>query len=402
MSILKYPIVRKFIETFSPLLSFINYILPKKKNRIFFFDSKEVFLNNYALFKYLIAEHYNEKYEIHFYMPSLVLKNEISSLKNTYFIGSLLKAYFILVTSKFVFVDASSLRVRPSKKQIIHNLWHGTPLKCIGFMSASAEKDKLPANYMNSFSYCSISSKNFCDIFVKSFNGKPDQFVVLGQPRIDLLLSKINVLDKIGINQEKYKRIYMWMTTYRFSYDGRLNHSEDRNWSQTNLPLIIDLDKIIKLNEVLTEENEYMIIKIHQGSVFERNIIKPFSNIKILQDCDFISKVQLYQIVKDCDVLVTDYSSIYFDYLFLDRPIMFIIDDIDSYKKNPGFVFEKPLAYMPGLKIKSFDELVGCIVQKSYNDKRYIAERKKVHNFVNFYQDNKNCERILDFCEIHK
>lgn len=402
MNILKYPIVRNFIEAFSPLLSFINYILPKKKNRIFFFDSKEVFLNNYALFKYLIAEKYNEKYEIYFCMPSLELKNEMSSLKNSYFIGSLLKAYFILITSKFVFVDASSLRVRPSKRQVIHNLWHGTPLKCIGFMSASAKRDRLPVNSMNTFSFCSVSSKNFIDIFVKSFNGRPEQFIVLGQPRIDLLLSKENVLEKIEIDQKKYNRIYMWMTTYRFSYDGRLNHSDNKNWSHTNLPLIVDLDRIHELNKVLIKENEFMIIKIHQGSVFERNIIKSFSNIKILQDCDFISKVQLYQIVKDCDVLITDYSSIYYDYLFLDRPIIFIIDDIDSYKMNPGFVFERPLDYMPGVKLKSFNELIECILGKKYNDESYRNERKRVHDYVNFYQDCNNCVRTLDFCGIHK
>lgn len=93
------------------------------------------------------------------------------------------------------------------------------------------------------------------------------------------------------------------------------------------------------------------------------------------------------------DVLITDYSSVYFDYQLLDRPIGFAIDDVEEYRRNRGFVFDNILDYMPGEKIYSFDELKTFFDHLHKGQDDYSEKRKKVNDLVNHWQDAGNCER---------
>src|SRR5699024_7741099 len=125
---------------------------------------------------------------------------------------------------------------------------------------------------------------------------------------------------------------------------------------------ITSIKYVKKLNDYLYNNRVFMIIKIHQGSKFTKKELQSLSNILVIQDEDFISKkLQLYEILAQCDALITDYSSVYFDYLLLNRQIGFIIDDIEDYNKKNGFVFENPLDYMPGNKIKNLDQIFNFI-----------------------------------------
>lgn len=360
--------IRKILELMCKILGVLNKILPKFKNRVLFFDSKEVYLNNYTLFQYMIDKGYNKKYKIYFSMPGI--EKYSKKVENVKYVKGLIKTMFYFLTSKYCFVDTGSMRIKPSKKQVVFNLWHGTTLKCIGFMSKTAEKS-LPKNMFNSFTYVSVPSPNYKEIYKKSFNIKEQQIKICSQPRIDLLMATSeNYLSKIGIDAKKYKKVVMWMTTYRCSYDGRLNHTSKSEWSKTNLPLIVDMQKIEQLNEFIKEREILLIIKIHHGSVFDQNSIKNLSNIKLIQDEDYIKEnVQLYSILSECDALITDYSSVYYDYLMLDKPIGFVVDDIEDYGKMNGFVFENPLEYMPGEKIVNMEEL-SSFFEKLYTRKR--------------------------------
>ena len=394
--ILNSELARKAIQLLCVLLGIVNKIIPKSKKTILIFDSKEVYLNNYSMYKYLIENGYNDEYKIYLSMPNAE-QTLGPAPKNVKYISGLLKTAWFFLFSSICFLDASSIRIKPAKKQEVLNLWHGTPLKCIGFMSNSANKH-LPKNQMNSYSHIAISHESFRDIYVKSFNLKPEQAVVLGQPRLDSLFVNKNTLNTLGIDRSKYKRVVMWMTTYRVSYDKRLVHTSNENWSETNLPIITDIEKVVELNEALIKENVFLIVKIHQGSVFERDYIPTLSNIKVIQDRDFIPKdIQLYEILSECDGLITDYSSVYFDYLLLDRPIGFITDDIEEYGRINGFVFDDPLSVMPGDKINTMEELNTFFKSLCDGNDAYADERKKVLNMTHEYVGYENAKRAFEF-----
>lgn len=395
-SLLNYGLVRSIIEKICFLFDFLNAILPKKK-QILFFDSGEVYLNNYALFKKMLENSINERYKIYYSMPGI--KSRFQTVpKNIFFTDNLIKTLFLYMTSKYVFIDIGSPRIKPSKHQMVINLWHGTPLKKIGFMSNTAEKD-LPKTRMNAFSYVCVPSDVFKDIYIKSFNCNNKQLFLCGQIRNELLYSDKS-LEGLGIKTQLYNHIIMWMTTYRLSKSGRLTHTNDKHWSSTNLPVLTDMEKLQEVNTVLAQNNDLMIIKIHHGSIFDSNSIKCLSNIILLDETDYIEQgYQLYEILAQCDSLITDYSSVYFDYLLLNRPIGFIIDDIEEYNRLNGFNFDNYLEWMPGEKMVSIDDIKRFVNNPYRND--FNEERIRINKLVNKYQDD--CyTRILDCCGIEE
>ena len=61
----------------------------------------------------------------------------------------------------------------------------------------------------------------------------------------------------------------------------------------------------------------------------------------------------IYHIMDAFDVLVTDYSSVYVDFLLLNKPIIFSCPDIEVYKRDRGFIVDDPEMFMPGAKVKT-------------------------------------------------
>ena len=108
----------------------------------------------------------------------------------------------------------------------------------------------------------------------------------------------------------------------------------------------------------------------------------------------------LYNLVAQCDSLITDYSSIYFDYLLLDRPIGFTIDDIESYRRNRGFIIDNPESLMPGMKIRNIQDFKDFISNTINNIDTYSDERKKINDLANKYQDDNNCKRIIELVKL--
>ena len=71
--------------------------------------------------------------------------------------------------------------------------------------------------------------------------------------------------------------------------------------------------------------------------------------VQFIQESDLeMAGIQLYELLGQTDALMTDYSSVAVDYMLCDKPIAFLLEDYEAYRKNRGFVFEDPLQYMPG------------------------------------------------------
>src|SRR5699024_2389007 len=110
--------------------------------------------------------------------------------------------------------------------------------------------------------------------------------------------------------------------------------------------IISNKNDVSELNNILFEEKILLIIKPHP----EQNL-KYFDDIftehiKVINNDDLLyNNVDLYALLSESDALLTDYSSVYIDYLLLNKPIGFTIDDINNYEKNLGFSVKDPLKY---------------------------------------------------------
>jgi CDP-glycerol glycerophosphotransferase (TagB/SpsB family) len=164
------------------------------------------------------------------------------------------------------------------------------------------------------------------------------------------------------------------------------------------IPLLDTIEQINQLNSVLSKWNILLIIKLHPAQ--DLNGIKEFkcSNIIFLSD-ERIKRcgTTLYELLAEADALLTDYSSVYYDYLLVDRPIGLIIDDIEEYERRRGIILESYMDSIKGTYIRECRDLEQFIenLAKGYDPDEKI--RKWAMNEYCDYRDFKSTERVVDF-----
>jgi CDP-glycerol glycerophosphotransferase (TagB/SpsB family) len=99
------------------------------------------------------------------------------------------------------------------------------------------------------------------------------------------------------------------------------------------------------------------------------------------------------------DLLITDYSSIYFDYLLLNRPIIFTPTDLEEYRETRGFLLEPYDFWTPGPKVTSQKALQHEILKSLCDIKYFQSERETILSIIHQYRDNKSSERLWNMID---
>lgn len=365
-------------------LTWINRWIPKDKKLVFFYSNLGFRDNVRGMYDYLIAHGYQDTCRIVCAINEAdkyqQLKKEApQAYRNVRFV-SCRRGIWYFLRCGVGFYCFGKYPIKPAKNQTIINLWHGAPLKRIGNMEP-ALKD---IDY-NFFTYVLATSEFYAGIMMQVFRCGREQILVEGQPRNDALFSALTA-EQRGIKDSCHK-IIAWLPTYR--NEKPLQDEKKDCWP---VPLLA-YEEAEQLNERLAAAGCRLIIKLHPLQYHEK--LPAFSHIEVLDQQEMEKRYgNLYQMLKLADALITDYSSIYFDYMLLDRPIGFTVDDMELYAKERGFVFEDPQAYMPGEKITSADELSLFIRHVIDGADPYAEQRRRVNDIVNTYKDGNSSERI--------
>ena len=380
------------------VLTIVNKVVGKK-NTIVFHSFPDFADNSYALFNYIAGKYKN--YRLIWLINN---KNNLSAINanlerksykniDIYPVKSI-SGILSYLSSKYIFHSHGIYSgIKTSGSQVNINLWHGMPLKKIGIPDGKKKKD-LPF-----FDYTIAVSEMFSDIMAEAFGIGIEKVLITGQPRNDLFTDIEN--DVYGL--KKYNKVFIWMPTYRKSVVGDIR--EEGRQSATGLPLL-NMENLKDLDLFLNDKESLLIIKIH-GMDFLNNIaFKSFNNIKFISNDDLLKdNIQLYQLVGQTDALITDYSSIYFDYLIMEKPIAYIIDDIEEYKNDRGFFIsdDKLFDYMPGMKISNLSDF-NMFFEKVCSNSFDIVYDKDILTEMNKYTDSFSSKRICDavFNEVKK
>lgn len=235
------------------------------------------------------------------------------------------------------------------------------------------------------------------------FFGNQIPKAVLGFSRLDYFYTnKKYDFAKELCNIGYYKKNLIWLPTFRKS-DIKSISEDYLNNTETGLPLLETEEDFLRFNSFLAKESIQVIIKIHPLQSGFDFFKKKFSNIKIIgNQYLFENEIQLYQIIPVFDALITDYSSVSTDYLLLDKPIVYILDDIEEYKKTRGLYPEDPLVYMPGDHVYSYEQLKSAIIRIARNDDQYSKEREDLVSLFHKYQDGHSSKRIAKYLGIER
>ncbi len=280
-----------------------------------------------------------------------------------------------------------------SKKTKIVQLWHGIPLKKIAYddkiFSFKQDEENLSEklklyiktfifpflNYVNKPSLIISLSDDSRKIFSKAFRMSEKNVKITGYPRNDALLNDTRKKDNI----KKKKIIYM--PTFR----GDINSKFDL-FLQYNFNLE-------KLDTYLFQNNICLDIKLHP---FNRPSDELMKQLVLSRNITVIDVDLIYDILEEYNLLITDYSSVYFDYLLLDRPIIFAPFDKEIYlEKDREFYFDYD-EVTPGPKAKDWDEVISCIEMFEKNSSLFEEQRVLIKNRFHTYQDTNSTKRVYE------
>lgn len=257
--------------------------------------------------------------------------------------------------------------LKPRKEQVYVQTWHGTPLKKIGLDVPSSELDYSKEG--KKFSYMISPSKYCSEKYISAFGLKGREDIVLetGYPRNDALFTfdqaKVNsILRELDIPRNK--KLILYAPTFR---DNK--HSEISGYENATG---LDFEK---LKEQIGDE---YIILFRAHYFVAKNM--DFEKLD-----GFVIDVSNYEDVNDIyivsDLLITDYSSVFFDYANLKRPIIFYMYDYEEYKSNArDFYLDQ--SELPGPIAKTQSELVKAIEDARFfiPDARYSMFNQKFNH----------------------
>ena len=379
-------------HSYKKLISYVNNVLVLFMS-IFSINEKKIVLesqgdfsdNVRALYDYIINErpeafeliwlvqnpkNYREKFRGHF-----VSRNEYKV--------NFKAAYHIATTRYFIFSHPYWLKKWRRKQIVIHTTHSVAQLK-----AGTNPKIKELYNYV-------LTCSPFCtDIRKLAFgDNNDDHFICIGQPRLDVLFRHKDCVSLLFPTHTN-KRIVLCMETFK-----QTKTWEDSGESDKYAINVIDSEEeLLSLDTYLSDNEMLMLVKIHHLQDMSRIIRGKYKSIVYLND-SLLSRydIQINELLENADILLTDYSSVFYDYLLLDRPIGFLVKDIDDYKR--GFIMKNPLEEMPGQKIYTAEELVEFLHNCKLNKDDYIEERHIIRDKVFLYKDANNSRRLVEWIE---
>ncbi len=286
-----------------------------------------------------------------------------------------------------------------SSKQFLIELWHGVPYKTLGLWQSMnpVEEKKILRTMKRVNVYCSTSLLT-SQIISSCFHLLPKQLVVTGQPRNDLLIENKQALFRvIGEKMEDYDHVVFFLPTYR---EGITKKSEIFN------PLNLSEEQFAEFSILLRKKRILWISKLHvmeERRMVERKNADSENNknaVILLGEQIKKSGVPFYTLLASSDLLVTDYSSVFFDYLIVDKPVVFFQPDASEYwssRGQPSFSPEKD--WLPGPIANDADALIDEVIKNLHNKSLWAEKRHFLNNVINQYKDRETCLRVFKIIE---
>lgn len=380
---------RVVFKIYQVVFMILGYILPKKKNQIIFesFLGKQYSDNPRAIYEYL-EKNYPE-YTLYWSVERNSLY-KFNTLNVNYIRRFSFKWMITMNRSKYWVTNSRLPLWIPKPKKVIYiQTWHGTPLKRLAddmeeVHMPGTNTQKYKENFLKEaqkWDYLISPNAYSTEIFKRAF--KYDREIIeVGYPRNDYLILNNNQIEIDSIKRKANlpldKKIILYAPTWRDNqFYGRGRYKFD---------ISMDLEKMQK-----ELSSEYVILLRMHYLVAE--------NIDISKYSGFIYDYSYYEDIRELylisDILITDYSSVFFDFANLKKPMLFYVYDLENYRDNlRGFYFDFE-KQAPGPLVKTTDELLIEI----NNLKNEDGTNKRLEDFYNkfcYLEDGRASERVMD------
>ncbi|WP_407454507.1 CDP-glycerol glycerophosphotransferase family protein [Methanobrevibacter sp.] len=351
--------------------------LPINKKRILF---ESMWGSKFSCNPRYLYEYINENYpdyeciwslnDVHYPISGNAVRTRKESLKYLYY----------LATSKFV-VDNVNFPDYFNKRegQVYIQTMHGTPLKTLGIDVPgdfpTKAKEDLFLEKCGKWDYLTVQSDFVADLTTRCFRFSK-KFLKYGYPRTDMLFNNDNekeinkIKERLGLPLDK--KVILYAPTWRL---------------MNRFDMMLDLESFKK-----TLSDEYvLILRLHHFSVKgwkqppEDDFVFDFSKYGSIEELFLIS-----------DVLITDYSSVVFDYLILDRPVIMFTYDLDEYKDKLRGLYVNIEEDAPGPLLFTSQEVEDALLNLERTSEESAHLRRKFQEKYIPYECGESSEKIFD------
>jgi len=302
--------------------------------------------------------------------------------------------YFFLMGIAGIWVSDSRMPKYIKKREGVHYIqtWHGTPLKKLALdmdsvnMAGDTNIERYKKNfYDNTRTWDYLLSQNSysTEIFKRAF-AFDKKVLEIGYPRNDILFYGNNeeyikgIKQKLGLPEDK--KILLYAPTWRdneYYEKGSYKFSNAMDFDKLMEELGEEYVCIVKYHYLVKESLDWSPYK---GFVYEFNM------------CEDIAMLYLA-----ADMLITDYSSVMFDYSLLKRPMLFFTYDLENYKDNlRGFYFNF-LEEAPGPVVRTTEELIDSILY--YKEDTYRDKCEAFYKKYNHADNGKASEAVVELIQ---
>jgi len=280
------------------------------------------------------------------------------------------------------------------------NLFHGIPLKKIHHDN-KFDMVRNPPNFywkVKGFirrlqneqpeHYFLVTSQNVLPHYVSAFNSSIDKALICGYPRNDIFFKDIEAINNesnylIANDTELFERVMKYKTEgYSIIvYMPTHRHSEKQ---------LFEILDFLELDNYLCVNKAILLVKAHPMSGIKHQLEQvEYKNILNIE-----ANADPYPFLIKSDALITDYSSIYFDYLLTNKPIIFFAYDLEVYIRESRELYYDYNKVTPGLKATTFEELLDSIDKVLNNLDQFIEDRLSLRNYFFDDIDGKSSERL--------
>lgn len=350
---------------------------PVEEDRMVFTSSEDYSGNPKALFLYMKEEGLLEKYRVTwlferrencFDFPEANVESVCMFNKEGKRTWQAQKA---VMSARYIFYSHNVnwvKRFRP--EQTFVDLWHGCGYK--GALKSDATRVY--------YDYLMVTGERYIGIFRDVMDDPDGNILDLGYPRNDMFHTRrssaaaflASLKEKAGA-----QKIIIWMPTFRHSSVKRLD--TDIALSSTGIPLLYGAQELRRLNGCCRQQSVLLIIKKHHLQVTYDLPKEGMDHVLFLEGDDLRKgNADLYEMLAGTDALLTDYSSTAIDYMLLDKPIGYTLDDFDRYEDARGWSFANVKDYMPGHHIYSMEDLLAFVRDVAEGADPYAADRARI------------------------
>lgn len=363
--------------TFKTIFYTTRFLHMRKGNTVIFTsDSRSEMSGNFKfVYDEMLRRNLDDKYKIH-----SLFKPNISERRN---FTDKFKFPYLLGKADYIFVDdfhPMLYKVNFRRSQEIIQVWHAVgAFKTVGFSRTGKKGGPFFDSYNHrNYTKAYVSSETDIPFYAEAFGIKERNIIPTGVPRTDIFFDKSfkkETIEKMEnlLPEIKGKNVILFAPTFR----GSGHHTAHYPFFK------IDFERLAKYCE---NNNTVVLFKMHP---FVRNRLhikneyrKYFIDISDLREVN--------EVLFITDILISDYSSLIYEFAIFKRPMLFYAFDLEDYITTRDF-YENYESFVPGKIVESFDDLINSLYKKDY-------DQHKVEPFLNKhfkYQDGRSSERVV-------